>query len=75
MDLVRRGNFCSNVKPVCTTVKILYLKQIVCKSGIFKPLKLLLFKYGGLARYLNYYLNIIRRLKELAEALGYRTHN
>jgi hypothetical protein len=72
MDLVRRGNFRSNVNPVGTTVKILYLKQIVFKSGIFK---LLLFKYGGLARYLNYYLNIIRRPKELAEMLGYRTHN
>jgi hypothetical protein len=44
MDSVTKGNFRSNVKPIDTTVKILYLKQIVCKSGIFK---LLLFEYGG----------------------------
>jgi hypothetical protein len=52
MDLVRRGNFCSNFKIVCTTVTILCLKQIVLKSGIFK---LLIFKYGTQWRYLNYY--------------------
>jgi intein-encoded DNA endonuclease-like protein len=43
MDLLRRGNFCSNVNPVGTTVKILYLKQNVCYSGIFKHL---LFEYS-----------------------------
>jgi hypothetical protein len=32
-------------------------------------------QYGGIVRYLNYYLNLIWHLKELTEALGYRTHN
>jgi hypothetical protein len=44
MDLVSRDHFYSNVNPVGTTVKILYLKQIFYKSGIFK---LLLLEYGG----------------------------
>jgi hypothetical protein len=43
MDLLRRDKFYSNVKPVGTTVKILYLKQNGCYSGIFKHL---LFEYG-----------------------------
>jgi hypothetical protein len=38
-------------------------------------LNLKILQYGRLARYLNYYLTAIRHSKELAEALGYRTHN
>jgi hypothetical protein len=38
-------------------------------------INLIILQYGGQARYLNYYLNIIRHSKELAKALGYWTHN
>jgi hypothetical protein len=38
MDLLRRGKFYINVNSVGTTVKILYLKQNGCYSGIFKHL-------------------------------------
>jgi hypothetical protein len=44
MDLLRRGNFFSDVNPVGTTVKMLYLKQNLCYSGIFKHL---LFEYSA----------------------------
>jgi hypothetical protein len=36
--------------------------------------KVTILQYGGLARYISHYLIFIIHLKELAEALGYRTH-
>jgi hypothetical protein len=50
----------------------IYYLNITPKALSLNP-KIL--QYGGLVRYLNYYLTMIRHSKELAEAFGYRTHN